>query len=519
MMAADRILGPLRSMDRQKRTMMIGGIALALSTAGIGYWAGSSDLFAESGSTAGGQEGELVDGVVQDGSGRKVLYWYDPMLPMERYDAPGKSSMNMELIPKYADEAAEGGVRVSPAMAQSLGVRTGEARVRDLAPNVQGVGRVQIDERLIEEVQTYATGFVESLAVRAEGEPVQAGTRIASIYSPELLTAQHEYKSLLSMSREVAPASLRRAARSRLRLLGLSSAAINRLENGGAPQRTYAVTAPASGIVTEIGARPGARVEPGQSIVTIAGLSRVWVVAEIPEAALGEVKVGQPVKATFAAYPGEVREGRVDYIYPSLNPETRTARVRVTLANPGLRLKEGMFASVTVQGTGGTTLTVPSEGVIATGSRSVVITRRNGAFLPVEVQAGQVANGFTEILYGLQPGDEVVLSGQFLIDSEASLSGVIERLEAAAPTAEEAAARLARGTGSVQSLDPSQRRITIAHGPIPTMSWPAMTMTFGVREAAMLRGFKRGDRVDFAFPQEQQGGAYVIQQLSRDVDQ
>src|SRR3546814_3424220 len=177
-------------------------------------------------------------------------------------------------------------------MAQSLGVRIGEAQVRDLAPTVQGVGRVQIDERLIEEVQTFAPGFSESRAVRAEGEPVRAGTRIASVYSPELLTAQHEYKALLGMSRDVAPPSLRQAARSRLRLLGLSNDAIQRLENGGSPQRTYAVTAPASGIVTEIGARPGARVEPGQSIVTIAGLSRVWVVAEIPEAALGEVNVG-----------------------------------------------------------------------------------------------------------------------------------------------------------------------------------------------------------------------------------
>lgn len=518
MMAADRVIGFLRTMDRQKRRMVAAGIALALTTTGLGYWAGSAGLF-EGGSNGGAQEGETIGGVVQDGSGRRVLYWYDSMIPMERYNAPGKSSMNMQLIPKYADGAASGGVEVSPAMAQSLGVRVGEVRIRDLAPTVQGVGRVQIDERLIEEVQTFAPGFVESLAVRAEGEPIRAGTRVASVYSPELLTAQHEYRSLLGMSPEVAPASLRQAVRQRLRLLGLSSAAINRLESGGAPQRTYAVVAPASGIVTEIGARPGARVESGQSIVTIAGLSRVWVVAEVPEAALGEVKVGQSVRMTFAAYPGEVREGRVDYIYPSLDPETRTARVRITLANPGLRLKEGMFANVTVQGTGGATLTVPSEAVIATGDRTVVITRRDGAFIPVEVRTGRVANGFTEILEGLEVGENVVLSGQFLIDSEASLSGVIGRLKAAAPTPEEAAARLARGTGTIQSLDLAQRRITIAHGPIPTMNWPAMTMTFGVREAAMLRGFKRGDRVDFVFPKAQQGGAYVIEQLVRDAGQ
>lgn len=178
-----------------------------------------------------------------------------------------------------------------------------------------------------------------------------------------------------------------------------------------------------------------------------------------------------------------------------------------------------MFANVTVQGTGGATLTVPSEAVIVTGDRAVVITRRDGAFVPVEVRTGRVANGFTEILDGLQPGDDVVLSGQFLIDSEASLSGVIERLEAAAPTADEAAVRLARGTGTIQSLDPAARRVTIAHGPIPMMNWPAMTMTFGVRDGAILRGFKRGDRVDFAFPRTQQGDAYLIEQLARDAGQ
>lgn len=505
-------------MTPMNKKLLAAGVALAVSTAGAGYWLGSSGGSAENGSSAGTGAGEVVDGVTQDGSGRQILYWYDPMLPMERYPGPGKSSMNMELIPKYADEASTGGVKISPAMAQSLGVRIGQAQVRDFSQTVQAVGRVEVDERRIVEVQTLTPGYVEQLAVRAVGEPVRAGSRIAAVYSPELLTAQAEYVTLLK-SGAVVSRSLRNAAESRLRLLGLSSAAIRRLERGGAPQRTYSVSAPTGGVVTAINTRPGGRVELGQSIVTLADLSQVWAIAEVPEAALGEIRIGQPVEVTFPAYPGEVRKGRIDYIYPTLDTEARTARVRITLANPGLRLKIGMLANMTIQGTGGMTLVVPTEAVIATGRRSVVITRRDGAFVPVEVRTGRVANGFTQVLEGLEPGADVVLSGQFLIDSEASLSGVMERLEATAPTAEEAATRLARGTGTIQSLDPGQRRITIAHGPVPVMNWPAMTMTFGVREAAMLRGFKRGDHVDFAFPSAQQGDAYVIEQLSRDVGQ
>ena len=379
-----------------------------------------------------GTAGYLLNGrsgaPTSDASGRRILYWYDPMIPQERYPGPGKSSMNMDLIPKYADEADAAGVRVSPAMTQNLGIRLTTAEMRELAPTLQAVGRVELDERLIAEVQTLTPGFVENLTVRAVGEPVARGSRIASVYSPELLTAQHEYKAVLAMPRGVGSPGLRQAARSRLRLLGLPPSSIQRLERGGAPQRTYAVLAPASGIVTQIGARPGAQVAPGQSLVTIAGLSRVLVVAEVPEAMLGQVRVGLPVQVAFPAYAGEVRPGRVDYIYPQLNAEARTARVRITLANPGGRLRAGMFANVTIQGTGGMALVVPSEAVIDTGRRKVVIVRRNGAFQPVNVQTGREFGEWTQILSGVQRGDQVVASGQFLIDSEASLSGFVARM-------------------------------------------------------------------------------------------
>ena len=449
-----------------------------------------------------------------EGAGRRVVYWYDPMIPDERYPGPGKSSMGMELIPKYADEREGAGVRVSSAMAQNLGVRVARAEIRDIVPSVPAVGRVELDERLIAEVQTLTPGFVESLTVRAEGEPVGRGSRIATVYSPELLGAQQEYVALRKIGGSAITPGLKQAARSRLRLLGLPEGAIQRLDRGGAPQRTYAVFAPASGIVSKIGAREGAQVTPGQSIVTIAGLSRVLVIAEVPEALLGNTRVGLPVRISFTALPGEVREGRIDYIFPTLDPQARTARVRVTLENPGGRLRQGMFANVQIMGTGGTALAVPSEAVIDTGRRKIVIVRRNGAFLPVEVSAGRDAGEWTQIASGLSQGEEVVASGQFLIDSEASISGVMARLNRGV-TSGQPAEQLARGQGKIVTMDSRLGRVTIDHAPMPAMNWPPMTMVFGVRDPAMLRGLKRGDPVTFAIQKEPQGNNYQIERIER----
>ena len=470
-------------------------------------------LLSDGGTSSGSAEGEVVNGVVQDGGGKTVLYWYDPMLPNERYPGPGKSSMGMELIPKYADEVGDGGVRVSPAMIQNLGIRVVRAQMRDIAPTVPAVGRVEFDERLVAEVQTLTPGFVETLAVRAEGEPVARGRRIATVYSPELFGAQQEYAALVGMRGSAITPGLRQAARSRLRLLGLPEPAIRRLDRGGSPQRTYVVFTPTSGIVSAIGARPGAQVTPGQSIVTIAGLSRVLVVAEVPEASLGDINIGLPVRVTFPAYPGEVREGRIDYIYPSLNTESRTARVRITLDNPRGRLREGMFANVQIQGTGGMALVVPSEAVIDTGRRKTVIVRRNGTFAPVEVETGRDVGEWTQIVSGLESGAEVVASGQFLIDSEASLSGVMARLNRGSTAEQREAARPATGEGKIVTMDTEQGKVAIAHGAIPAMNWPAMTMTFSLRDAGMLRGFKVGDPVAFAVQRTPQGGSYFIVRL------
>lgn len=378
---------------------------------------------------AGGSRNEGGEQAQTDSSGRKVLYWYDPMFPDKRFDKPGKSPfMDMQLVPRYADEGGDGGgVAVSPTVMQNLGIRLAKVEVRDLAPVVRAVGRVDYDQRLISEVQTLTPGFVERLSVRAEGEPIGAGRIIAQVYSPELLATQNEYRALMT-SKGAVSSSLRTAARSRMKLLGLPEGIVQRLERGGAPQRTYPVVARTSGVVTTIGARPGAQVSPGQSIVTIQGFGQVLVIADVPEASLGNIRIGQPAEIAFPAYAGEVRRGTIDYIYPSLNAQSRTAQVRITLPNPGARLKSGMFANVTLQGAGGMATVVPSEAVIDTGRRKVVVVKHGKGFVPQEIQTGRDYDQWTEVVAGLQPGQEVVASGQFLIDSEASLQGFLSRL-------------------------------------------------------------------------------------------
>lgn len=439
---------------------------------------------------------------------RRTLYWYDPMQPAVHYPGPGKSSMGMDLQPKYADEAGQGGVTVSPAMMQNLGIRMAKVEVRDISPGVRSVGQVDFDQRLVTQVQTLTPGFVESLAVRAEGERIGAGRAIAEVYSPDLLAAESEYRALLA-SRSVVSANLRSAARMRLLLLGAPSSLVTRLDRGGAPQRTYPVFARASGVVTTIGTRPGSQVTPGQSIVTIQGISRMLVIADVPEASLGSVHPGQPAEITFPAYPDDVRRGLVDYIFPSLNAQSRTARVRITLPNPGARLKQGMFASVMLHGSGGSAMVVPSEAVIDTGRRQVVIVKRNGSFVPQEVETGRDFDQWTQIAAGLSPGEDVVASGQFLIDSEASLQGFLSRLQ----TTQAPAPKMATARGTVLSVDPANSLVSIRHGAIPGLGWPAMTMSFQVRQPAMLRGLRPGLQVDFAVNAQRQGNHYVVERI------
>jgi Cu(I)/Ag(I) efflux system membrane fusion protein len=448
---------------------------------------------------------------------RKILYWHDPMFPQQRFDKPGKSPfMDMELAPVYADEEQGNSVRISPELTQSLGMRTVEVGMGALQRNVETVGTVQADERRISVLQSRAAGWLERLHLRAVNDPVRRGTPVAEVYAPELLAAQEEYLLLLNSAQR--DAALVDAARERLSLLGLTEPQIQRLERLREPARRVVLHAPSSGIVTELGAREGAAVSPGMPLASIVDLSRVWIVAQVPEVQLGWIAAGQRAEARLAAMPDSLYAGEVEYIYPDVDPVTRTVKVRFSVHNKGLKVRPGMVANVTVHGTPKhEALMVPSEAVIRTGARMVVIVQEaQGRFRAQEVAAGLESGDRTEILRGLQPGEKVVVSGQFLIDSEASLKGAIARLEAGAPQpvsgsepAQEASAHLAQGT--VKRLDPAAGKVMISHGPVASLDWPPMTMGFAVRDKALLERLVPGQAIEFRFVEDE--GGYVIDEI------
>lgn len=442
--------------------------------------------------------------------GRKILYWYDPMLPAERYPGPGKSSMGMELIPKYADEAAgEAGVRINPATVQNLGVRLATVERAALPAGVTATGVVDFNERDVAVVQARAAGFVQRVYDRAPGDVVGAGAPLADLLVPEWAGAQGEFLAV----RSTGDAALTAAARQRLQLLGMPPALVTEVERTGRTRNVVTVSTPSGGVIKTLGVRAGMSVAPGQTLAEVNGLGTVWLNAAVPEAMASEVRPGQAATATLAAFPGETFAGRVTAILPQAQVESRTLTVRIELANPQGRLRPGMFATVQLAGTAEPALVVPSEAVIRTGRRAIVmLAQPGGRFLPAEIRAGRESGGRTEVLGGLAEGDKVVASGQFLLDSEASLSGVQARPVASAPPPAEAAApRLHEGMGRVEEITPTS--VTLSHGPVATLQWPAMTMAFRLAEPGLARGIKAGDHVSFAFDQPPAGP--TIRRLSR----
>jgi Cu(I)/Ag(I) efflux system membrane fusion protein len=366
-------------------------------------------------------------------AGRQPLYWHDPMYPAQKFDKPGKSPfMDMQLVPVFGGDGDDDGtVAISPRMQQNLGVRTAVVTRGKLAPAVIAVGSVAYDERDVALVQARGNGYVERLYVKAPFDPVRKGQPLLALYVPDWIAAQEEFLSAKRLQGSGA-GELVDAARQRMRLSGMNDEQIREVEAVGAVQARVTVTAPASGVVSELDARVGMTVASGAALFRINGLTTVWLLADIPENAAASVTPGAAVEARAPALPGTVFKGRVNAILPQVDAVTRTLKARIELANPGGRLVPGMFATVNITPTdGGEVLLAPSEAVIRTGTRSVVMTAQaNGKFLPVEVKTGAETNGQTEIRDGLTAGQRVVVSGQFLVDSEASLRGTAARMSA-----------------------------------------------------------------------------------------
>jgi Cu(I)/Ag(I) efflux system membrane fusion protein len=357
---------------------------------------------------------------------RKVLYWYDPMVPAQRFDKPGKSPfMDMQLVPKYAGDAdateAEAGVRIDPATAQNLGLRTVEARRGALAGSLTATGVIDFNQRDVAVVQARTGGFVQKVYGRAPGDVIGAGAALADLLVPEWAGAQAEYLAV----KRTGDTALIAAARQRLRLLGMPEAAIVAVDRDARPRTVITIATPLGGVITRLDVRAGMTVALGQSLAEINGLSRVWVTAAVPEAQASQLRQGQGVGLALAAYPGETLRGAVQAILPQAQGDSRTLQARIELPNPGGKLRPGMFATVSFDQDARAALLLPSEAVIRTGSRTIVMLAADGGrYQAIEVKVGREAGGHSEILAGLSAGQKVVASGQFLIDSEASLAGL-----------------------------------------------------------------------------------------------
>jgi Cu(I)/Ag(I) efflux system membrane fusion protein len=381
-------------------------------------------------------------------------YWYDPMHPTEHFDQPGKSPfMDMQLVPKYANAAAPGSIEVDSRVVQNLGLRLAKVEQGSFSRLVDTVGSVGVDEHRIQAVQVRQPGWVERLDLRAVGDSVRRGQSLAGIYSPDLLATQQEL--LIAMGSN--DPQLIEATRRRLSLFGLAEVQIARIEKARRVERRVDYYAPFDGYVMDLGVRQGAQVQPGTMLFQLADLSTVWVTAEVPETQAAWLKPGDRAEVEVPALPGERFEGQVDYLYPELTQATRTLKVRVVVRNPHMRLRPGMFAATHFQSMTHTqALTVPSESVIKTGMRSFVIVADDDThFRPARVRVGAEQGGRSEILEGLALGQNVVASGQFLIDSEANLRGAFDNLAGSNESTNEDAKRMLMPAPSMKSPDGS----------------------------------------------------------------
>lgn len=469
-------------------------------------------------------------------AGRKILYYRNPMGLADTSPVPKKDSMGMDYVPVYADEgqAAPGGganaVRVSPDKVQALGVRTEAAAMRTLARTVRAAGRIEPDERRIAVISPKFEGYVERLHVNAIGQAVAKGQALFEVYSPELVSAQREYlvaiQGLQALKDSGGDAlagmqQLADAALARLRNWDLPSDEIAALVRTGEARRTITLRSPVAGVVTDKKAFQGMRFMPGDALYQVSDLSSVWVIADVAEQDIGRLRAGAKAAITLAAYPKQAFEGRIAFVYPTLDAKTRTVPVRVELANPHQLLKPAMYAQVEVrQGDGAPVLTVPDSAVIDTGTRQLVLVQRGeGRFEPREVRLGWRGDDYDEVIEGVADGEPVVVAANFLIDAESNLKAAVGAFGtgtgkgSAASAAAAAAAVGHEGRGSVDEVDAKAGTVSLAHAPIASLNWPAMTMEFKAANPSLLAGLKPGMRVTFEFV-ERQPGEWVITSIA-----
>ncbi|MEM8815126.1 MAG: efflux RND transporter periplasmic adaptor subunit [Pseudomonadota bacterium] len=359
---------------------------------------------------------------------RQILYWVAPMDPNFRRDAPGKSPMGMDLVPVYADEAGSrpGVVSIDPAIASNLGVRTATAERSSLPRIVETMTHVAYDETTLKHVHTRVEGWIETLDVSAAGDPVRQGDLLFELYSPTLVNAQQEFLSALRSGN----ATLRGASRDRLAALGMTGADIAELERDRKVKQRVRFVAETDGVVAMLGVRNGMFVTPETDALSIAALDSVWVFAEVLERQATWVAAGQLAELRFEALPGERFETQVEYVYPELDPISRTLRLRLRVENPGRALRPNMLGRARIAGRETWPIVhVPREAVIRGGRGSrVVVALGDGRYESRRVLAGIESGDRLAVRRGLAEGETVVVSGQFLIDSESNVDTALSRM-------------------------------------------------------------------------------------------
>lgn len=435
---------------------------------------------------------------------RRLLYYRHPHNPTITSGEPMQDEMGMDYLPVYEDGRGVS-VQISPVVRQNMGVRTAKVARDKLWRRIDTVGYVDYDENKLSHLHLRTDGWIETLTVKSEGERVRRGDVLFELYSPTLVNAQEEYLQALagSSSRLIA------ASRERLIALGVSEDQIKSLGKTRRAQQMLKIYAPQDGIIASLNVREGMFVKPATEVMMLADLSSVWLLAEVFESQADWVRVGAPADVRLSYLPGREWEGEVEYIYPSLDRKTRTLKVRLRFDNPDEELKPNMFADVTIYGGAKRdTLVIPREALIRTGEQErVILDRGEGGFQPRKVVAGIQVGDWVEIREGLREGDTVVTSGQFLIDSEASLKASILRMSDAASSIA-VGTEMVTGTGVLKALLPGEHRVNMYHDPIEAIGWPSMTMDFRIKDGVSLEGLRPEDPVMFQL--EKTGDGYVI---------
>ena len=424
------------------RTLLILTVAFIAITAGVVFW---SSMKGSPGDSAMASESELKAGMIDPKNGKKIKYWVAPMDPTYIRNEPGKSPMGMDLVPKYEDEdeAKEPAstIRVDPVTVQNMGVRLAPVERKSLTKTIRAFGNITFDERLLYTVNTKFDGWIEKLNVNYVGQSVKKGQPLFKIYSPDLVTAQEEYLLALRQYRKVLSGTNERikdnakrllaAARTRMSYWDISDRHIERIEKTGQATKTVTVYSPATGIVMKKNAFPGHFVKAGQHQFEIADLSKVWVDVEVYEYELPWVRQGMAARMDLSYIPGKKFNGHVLYIYPFLTEKTRTARMRLEFDNQNFELKPDMYANIYLDASlDKDSLVIPQEAVIDSGVRKVAfVSKGKGRFEPREIELGlEVDGGNYQVLTGLNEGEQVVTSAQFMLDSESRLREAIQKM-------------------------------------------------------------------------------------------